>query len=283
MKSKTDLFGAWLDAGRDWDQCKLIMTRKHTNENEALSGWTAVSGRDLISTFGDVKAKKLMDRRLTQGLYYDHEDFPDDEVERMYYMKKPKELNKRVTVSDSMSLRGDSSMNSDMVKALIDEDGILRAGALPEVSAANAGGQKALLDGVAEEAVAAKPKKKKAKENNEGSEPVVPKTPMEEARATMADILQESSNARKKSMALGEESYAGELSQQCLNHATALEGYYKQLQKALAKNIEEGAFYTKVMGKVKQQRDWFTKAEARVLLGTLFKYLPTVYQVPPSV
>ena len=56
-KSKTDLFNAWLDANRNWDKCRMIMKRTHSNSNESLSGWIAKAGKELVTEYGEEKAE----------------------------------------------------------------------------------------------------------------------------------------------------------------------------------------------------------------------------------
>ena len=78
----------------------------------------------------------------------------------------------------------------------------------------------------------------------------------------MADMLAESTQARKKSMTLGSVAYAGELSAQLLDHAECLEKNYKQLQTALANNVEDRTFYQKVFRAVDRKSAWYSSAEA---------------------
>lgn len=240
----------------------MKVTRKHTSESESLQGWIAVNGRDLVAQYGKDKAKTLMDKRSGQGLCYDHEDFPNDELERFYYMKKPKEMNKKSSVTDSAKIEGAANLDGDMLRHLTDEsEGVFRLGGLPEGHASSSAGQKALLEGL-EGSVGAAPKKKAKKE--EKSEVVEPKTMLEKASDLMHDILAESTTARKKSMALGAVNYAGELSAQLMKYAQSMEKHYKVLQRATANKVEDEDFLMKCFAKVEADRVWFKQAEARV-------------------
>lgn len=260
-KNKVDAFNAWLDSGRNWDECKMVVTRKHSSEQESLQGWVATSGRDLVTQFGQEKAKSLMDKRVGQGLCYDHEDFPGDELERFYYMKKPKEMNKRSKVADEAKIEAAANLDDAMLKHLTEEnDGIFRLGGLPEGHAASSAGQKALLEGLGEP-VAAAPKKKAKKD--EKAETVKPKTTLEKAIDLQADILAESTSARKKSMSLGAVNYAGELAAGLLRHAVSMEKHYKLLQKATSNKLDDDTFFEKIFKKVEEERAWFKQAEAR--------------------
>ena len=260
-KSKVDLFNAWLDGNKQWDQCRLIVTRTHSNENQSLSGWVAKPGREIVKEFGEDKGRTVMKKREQQGLCYDNDDFPGDEMERFYYMKKPKELTRKQCVSDQSQIQAKNELDEQMLQALTDEnDGVMRQGALPDAQASSAAGQKLLFEGLAE-AVAAVPKKKKEKKE-ESSEPALPKTNPQKAEDLMVEILAESVAARRKSMGLGAVNYAGELSAQLLAHAEKLEKHYKTLQQAVSTRVDDDGFYAKAFKKVEELRHWYKTAEA---------------------
>lgn len=261
VKSKNDLFAAWLDAKRDWGQCKLIIERRHSNKSESMSGWVAVSGKRLVEEYGQAKADLLMEKRLAAGLYYNHEDFPEDKLERCYYMKKAKEITRTQTVEDAMNVQGELSLDAEALGALInEEDGMMRAGAVPEVSAANAQGQNGIFDEGTQKV--AKKRVPKSGGEDEGSKEVKPKTLLDQAVDLMADVLAESTNARKKSMSLGGAAFSGELASQLLNHATTMEKHYKVLQTAVNNKCTSEDFFTKAFAKIQKDRQWFVSAEA---------------------
>ena len=151
VRNKQDLFVAWLEAGRNWDKARMIITRTHKSESESMAGWVAKPGKEIIKEYGEEKGKQLMAKRFAAGLYYNHEDFESDELERFYYMRKPKEVTKRHLVADESKIKAEANLNEHMLKALVDEnEGVMRAGALPTTHAASKDGQKALLDGLHE-------------------------------------------------------------------------------------------------------------------------------------
>ncbi|CAK9021539.1 Uncharacterized protein SCF082_LOCUS15391 [Durusdinium trenchii] len=260
-KCKNDLFCAWLDAGKNWDNARLIMQRTHSNEQESLSGWIAKRGKELVEMYGEEKGRSLMVRRQQEGLFYNSEDFPDDELERFYYMRKPKEMNRRQTIRDSTIIDGEASLDNDMLKAHTDEtDGMMRAGAMPAGHAETAAGQKALHDAL-NESVQAAPKKK-AKKTEEASVPVAPKTIIDKAKDLMQEVLDESVAARRKGMALGAVSYAGELSTQLITYASTMEKRYASLQQAVSKQVDDHSFFDSLFKKIEKERKWFPNAEA---------------------
>ena len=239
------------------------MQRTQKIDHESTSGWIARSGSDLVTEFGEEKGKKLMERRREQGLWYQSDDFPDDHLEAWYYMPKAKELTKRQCVSDQATVKAQVDLDNEMLKALTDENGVMRAGCLPDMKTVTAAGQKALYDALSEGvAKAPKPKRDPAPKGKEGSELAKPKTPAELAQDLMADILAESTAARKKSMSLGAVNYAGELSAQLLNHAEKLEKDYKTLQKAVSGNVMTDDFYQKCFAQISKRRSWYATAEA---------------------
>ncbi len=263
VKGKQCLFGAWLDSGRDWDKAKLIVERVHKNSSETVSGWQSVKGKTLVAEYGEDKAKVLMDKRYSQGLYYNDEDFPDDKLERYYYMKKARELNRKQVVEDSSKLQTQANLDNEMVKSLTDEaEGMFKAGALPDLPAASSAGQRALCEDLCEPGAIAVPKKKRKTEEDTKAEAATPKTIMDIASDKMADVLAESTNARKKSMALGAAEYAGELASQLLDHATVMEKHYKTLQTAVNGKVQDEAFYKKCFKAIDNDKAWFTSAEA---------------------
>lgn len=61
-------------------------------------------------------------------------------------MPAPKEVTHRDITSESTKLSATASVESDLLQALTSEQGFMRPGAMPAVSAASAAGSKALLD-----------------------------------------------------------------------------------------------------------------------------------------
>ena len=65
-------------------------------------------------------------------------------------MQAPKKITHTDLVSDSTKLSATANVDQDLLQAMINsEDGFMRAGAMPSVTAASAAGSKALLDAVA--------------------------------------------------------------------------------------------------------------------------------------
>lgn len=69
--------------------------------------------------------------------------------EAWYYMAAPKKVAHKDLVRESTTLHATTSVDSDLQKALCDtEQGFMRAGAMPSVTAATSGGCKQILDAV---------------------------------------------------------------------------------------------------------------------------------------
>ncbi|CAJ1381460.1 unnamed protein product, partial [Effrenium voratum] len=262
-KNKVDLFNAWLDADRCWNQTQLIVERKRSVNNMSSSGWIACQGKTLRPHYPGDKFDQLVQKRKSAGLWYDDADFPGDVDEQWFYMRAGREVKRTDATVDEATMSGKADLDSAMVKALTDEDdGLMAAGALPAVHAQ--GGQKDMLEALQApgETVAVAKKKPKPKAESGGSELAKPKSPQELAAARLADLLVESTSARKKSMTLGATEFAGELAAQLLNHAETLEKTYKELQAALATNNTDKGFYTKVCRTLDEKCAWFVTAEA---------------------
>ena len=76
QNGKKELFGMWLDAKQDWDECNLILKRKLENSSTAERGWCAIQGRELKLRYTEAKWNSLRDSRKAAGLWYEDEDFP---------------------------------------------------------------------------------------------------------------------------------------------------------------------------------------------------------------
>lgn len=81
-RSKTDLFGAWLDAGMNWDQTQVLVQRRQDSKNLARRQMTGVQAKTLKEKLGEEKANRVINLRKDQGLYYPDDDFPDDPEDR---------------------------------------------------------------------------------------------------------------------------------------------------------------------------------------------------------
>ena len=69
--------------------------------------------------------------------------------EAWYYMAAPKKVTHKDMVRESTTLHATTSIDSDLQKALCDsEQGFMRAGAMPSVTAASSAGCKQILDAV---------------------------------------------------------------------------------------------------------------------------------------
>ena len=252
----------------------MIMKRSQSNSNETMTGWIAKSGKELIEKHGKTKAEDLMKRRYDEGLYYDSQEFPNDPEERFYYVHKPREMTNRKTVTDDATMEGAVNLDDDMAKSLLDEtDGMFRAGGMVGDKSLGAGGQKALLDDLADGGVQAAPKKKAKRATAETSEEAKPKTQAEVAADLMAAILAESTAARKKSMNLGSVNYAGELASQLLTYAEKMEKYYKTLQQATSQQVTDETFYESCFKKIEKDRKWFVQAQVRDPTQNKFIYI----------
>ena len=164
LKNKNEVFNAWLDAGGEWDECKVIIERKQKSSVEGLSGWVAVKGKDIAASYGDTKAQVVFASCKASGLTYPDEDFPDDDLERWYYMRKGKELTKREITEEQATLSGTSKVDNKMLLALTDEsEGIFKAGQVPTLQAASTAGQKALVDAMGEAGAKPVPRRLRAR------------------------------------------------------------------------------------------------------------------------
>ncbi|CAK9034304.1 unnamed protein product [Durusdinium trenchii] len=259
-KNKVDLFNIWLDNGHDVQGACLELTRRAEATQRATAGWEAVQGRELRKRYGDNEEKfnKVVKAREAAGLFYEDQDFPGDVDETWYFMRVGSSFKTENTTSESVNITAASRLDKAGLQALTDEsDGVLRAGALPEISGLSQQQNKGLLTAMAQAAPVKS--KKKEKEKNK-SEEVVSKTLEETAKDEMAEILKVAASSRTKSMELSNIQYAAELSKQLLDYAVSLEEIYKDLRKAVEDKSE--ANMQKTLDLVQKKKAFGEKAKA---------------------
>ena len=76
--SRTDLFNMWLEAGKDWDKTKVVVERSQEARNKSPKGWSAIQGKTLREKYSAEKFEMLVNKRKSQGLFYEDDDFPGD-------------------------------------------------------------------------------------------------------------------------------------------------------------------------------------------------------------
>ena len=79
QSNKVELFNIWLDEGKNWDRTCLEVSRIQSQTNEAKKGWISMQGKDIKKQYDEQKAKRIIESRVSAGLYYECEDFPQDE------------------------------------------------------------------------------------------------------------------------------------------------------------------------------------------------------------
>lgn len=85
LAKKQEVFNMWLDCGMDWDRCCMEAERKHQQRNVAMRGWRAMQGKELKKLYSEEKYKALITKRKEQGLFYEDDEFKnDDEDDPMY-------------------------------------------------------------------------------------------------------------------------------------------------------------------------------------------------------
>ena len=178
MRDKTNLFGLWLDSGRDWEKTTITAERRHSTSTLARKEMQAIKAKHILESLGAEKGKAIIQKRKDAGLYYLDEDWPDDEMETWIYMPQGRKLREDETVSEEISAKAKMDADKQVFEAMTGEDGILAPGALPQMKAASEAGQKKLFQLMDDEKRAVV-KKPKVKGEGKGSEAVTPKTTKE--------------------------------------------------------------------------------------------------------
>ena len=81
-RSKTDLFALWLDSGYDWDAVECKVTRSNESKQLNRREMQAVQAKELYAKMSQERFTQLIAKRMAQGLYYEDEDHPQDEMDR---------------------------------------------------------------------------------------------------------------------------------------------------------------------------------------------------------
>ena len=79
QSSKVELFNMWLDSGKDWQACQVVVERNQEQKNVTQRGWTAIQGKELAKRYSKEKWEVVKQKRKAAGLYYEDEDFPGDD------------------------------------------------------------------------------------------------------------------------------------------------------------------------------------------------------------
>lgn len=79
----------------------------------------------------------------------------------------------------------------------------------------------------------------------------------------MAAILDEGTEARKKSMQLNGIQYATELASELVSHAKSMETWYNVFQKALKAQPQKGDdWFEEMFPKIAKKQEWYKEAKA---------------------
>ncbi|CAK9005889.1 Uncharacterized protein SCF082_LOCUS8785 [Durusdinium trenchii] len=237
--NKVELFNFWLDSEKSWDACALHVQRLHETKHQSKKGWVAIQGRELVTKYGEDRAKEIMNRRTEEGMYYKDDLYPDDaNEESWYFMKAPQQYHQKESTVDSMKLAASSKVDDELMGKLIDQEvGVLRPGALPKVEAATVGGCSKLMTALTADAKVSNQKNPKKKE--EKSEAAKPKTIQEELNLKVKELLKSAALARTASITLSGLEFADTLAKALLTQASDMERLYKSSHKALKEKQEE--------------------------------------------
>ena len=78
---KVELFNMWLNSNKSWDQTTLMVRRSMECRNTTTKGWEAVQGKTLKGKYSEAKFQQIVKSRRESGLFYEDEDFPNDDDE----------------------------------------------------------------------------------------------------------------------------------------------------------------------------------------------------------
>ncbi|CAE7609904.1 unnamed protein product [Symbiodinium sp. CCMP2592] len=248
-RNKLDMFRRWLECGGDWEKVSLEMERRAENSTLARKERQGMKKRDILKKYPEELL--LIAKLLAKKMFEEDEDFPGDEDEYYFYVNAGSKVRKENRTSEALQLKvRDTAPNQGLVDALTSEGGILGAGALAAPENMSEEGSKNLLDSLCKEGVAkAKPPKVKDEAGTE---------------KRMQDILNESTAARKFSIALKHVEYSGDLVKDLTKHNSKLEDIYAKLQELKKRGVKKDKEYVKFYAIVDHMHEWYKKAEESV-------------------
>ena len=79
----------WMDSGKDWAETTMTLERKNKLKNQSVKGYEAIQGKELRKRFADDSAKfdRLVAQRKLTGMYYEDDDFPNDDDESWHLLR----------------------------------------------------------------------------------------------------------------------------------------------------------------------------------------------------
>ena len=86
--NRVDLFNMWLQSDRDWEKCEVLVERKLEKKNQSSKGWEAFQGKVLAQKYDEAKWNKIRESRKASGLWYQDEDFPDDDLDALFLLRR---------------------------------------------------------------------------------------------------------------------------------------------------------------------------------------------------
>ena len=136
-----------------------------------------MKAREVYLRYPKDKADSLMKKLREKGMFHWDEDFPRDEEEIFYFIGVGNSVKDENITSEKAEVAIKTKGDKELTEALIGENGMLAAGAVPDANTASEAGSKAVLDSVA--GSTAPEKKGKRKTTAEKSESLQPKTILE--------------------------------------------------------------------------------------------------------
>eukprot|EP00435_Cladocopium_sp_Y103_P067612 s658_g30.t1 len=133
-----------------------------------------------------------------------------------YYMRTSQEFEKKDKVNGITALKGTAFVDDEMLKALTSDEGFMRAGAMPSVTAA--------------------PKKRAKPEDKESSKPVEPLNYKDKVISSMQELLNSAAVSRTRSITLKGLDFAEQLAATMLDFANTTETLYSDIQNTIKKD-----------------------------------------------
>ena len=70
------------------EKCEILVERKLEKKNPPSKGWEAFQGKVLAQKYDEAKWNKIRESRKASGLWYQAEDFPDDDLDSLFLLRR---------------------------------------------------------------------------------------------------------------------------------------------------------------------------------------------------
>ncbi|CAK0905918.1 unnamed protein product [Prorocentrum cordatum] len=239
--NKNDLFNKWLACDKSVPELPLTIKRELEEKESVKREWTWMKRRDMEEKlkYSTEKLDQLVAKRTKQGWYEDDEDFPGDLEERYYAMKMGMSLTLDSSRSTKTALQGQTAVKGQAAKKLLKPGGLFSSGArlnVPGMSekASEKFWQETGDDGGSRTRSSSGPLL--ASRPPRQPKAIVEKTPVENAKAKISDMIKQTGEAKKMSCSALADPYTTAIGEDLKKHHGEVDELHGKLMSLVRDN-----------------------------------------------